>query len=140
MTHDNAEPQADDCNGVADATPTPETTAPPGDISVREAVRRAVAELGADAELDDILAHLQSKYSLCPPRGTVQSYLSLARKEARDGTISEPRRRGRPRRSASVNGPAPTPSLDDAIDALEILRDLADRLGDDNLHRLLDVL
>jgi hypothetical protein len=142
MTHDNAEPQADDRNGVADATPTTETAARLGDISAREAVRRAVAELGADAELDDVIAQLQSKYNLCPPRGTVQSYLSLARKESRDGSAAEPRRRGRPRRSAAANGQTltPTPSIDDAIDALEILRDLTDRLGDDNLHRLLDVL
>jgi hypothetical protein len=119
MTHDNAEPQTDDRNGVADATPATETVAPPGDISAREAVRRAVAELGADAELDDVIAHLQSKYNLCPPRGTVQSYLSLARKEARDGTAEPRRRRGRPRRTAAINGQTltPTPSIDDAIDA-----------------------
>lgn len=140
MTHDNAEPQADDRNGIPEATPTAETTASPGDISAREAVRRAVSELGADAELDDVIAHLQSKYNLCPPRGTVQSYVSLARKEARDGSPTEPRRRGRPRRSASANGQSPTPSIDEVIHAVEILHDLLDRLGDDNLHRLLDAL
>jgi hypothetical protein len=63
MTQDIAEPQAEDRNGVADAMPTAETVAAPGDISAREAVRRAVAELGPDAELDDVIAHLQSKYS-----------------------------------------------------------------------------
>jgi hypothetical protein len=34
----------------------------------------------------------------------------------------------------------PSPALDEVIDAVEILRDLADRLGEDNLRRLLDAL
>ena len=139
MTHDNTEAQADDRNGVADATPTDESIAQPGDISAREAVRRSVAELGAEAELDDVLAHIQAKYGLCPPRGTAQSYLSLARKDARDGPPTEPQRRGRPRKLAA-NGQPPAPALDEVIDAVEILRDLSDRLGDDNLRRLFDAL
>jgi hypothetical protein len=34
----------------------------------------------------------------------------------------------------------PVPALDDVIEAVEILRDLLDRLGDDNVRRLLDAL
>ena len=140
MTHDLADPQSDTREDVADATPSKETTAAPGDISAREAVRRVVAELGADAELEDVLAHIQSKYGLCSPRGTAQSYLSLARKGTRDGSPNEPRRRGRPRKLA-VNGQSPpAPALDEVIDAVEILRDLLDSLGEDNLRRLLDAL
>ena len=139
MTHDIDEPHSDALDSAADATPAAETTATPGDISAREAVRRSVAELGPDAELDDVLAHIQSKYGLCPPRGTAQSYLSLARRDARDGPLTEPRRRGRPRKPA-VNGQPPAPALDKVIEAVEILRDLADRLGEDNLRRLLDAL
>jgi hypothetical protein len=136
MSHDNGVPGTD----TLDATPTVETAAALGDLSVREDVRRTVAELGADAELDDVLAHIQSKYGLCPPRGTAQSYLSLARKDARDGLSGELRRRGRPRKVA-VNGQLPpAPALDEVIDAVEILRDLSDSLGEDNLRRLLDAL
>ena len=139
MTHDLAEAQTDGIDSDADDPPSPETATPVGDISAREAVRRAVAELGADVELDDVLAHIHSKYVLCPPRGTAQSYLSLTRKDARDGPLTEPRRRGRPRKPA-VNGQPPAPALDKVIEAVEILRDLADRLGEDNLRRLLDAL
>ena len=61
MTNDNVPAHHDAHDGVADATPTAESAAPPSDISAREAMRRAVSELGADAELDDVLAHIQSK-------------------------------------------------------------------------------
>ena len=91
MTQDIAAAHTD---ALTDSTPAPETAVPGGDISAREAVRRAVAELGADAELDDVLAHLQAKYGLCPPRGTAQSYLSLAAKTP----ATDPR----PNRAAAV--------------------------------------
>ena len=127
-------------DGIAEATPAAETTATPGDISVREAVRRAVAVLGPDAELDDLLAHIQNKYGLCPPRGTAQSYLSLTRRDARDGLPTDPRRRGRPRKLVVNSHSPPALALGEVIDAVEILRDLSDRLGEDNLRRLLDAL
>jgi hypothetical protein len=41
---------------------------------------------------------------------------------------------------ASVNGQPPVPALDEVIEVVEILRDLLDRFGDDNLHRLPDAL
>lgn len=140
MTHDIAEQPSDALHGVADDTPTAENSASPSDISAREAVRRGVAELGADAELDDVLAHIQNKYGLNPPRGTAQSYLSLARKDARDGPPTAPRRRGRPRKLAANGQSPPALALDEVIDAVEFLRDLFDRLGEDNLRRLLDAL
>ncbi|MGH2509716.1 MAG: hypothetical protein ACRDHZ_20240, partial [Ktedonobacteraceae bacterium] len=124
MMPDIAESHHDALDSVSYTTPTPDTATPPSDLSVREAVRRAVAELGPDAELDDVLAHLHTKFALTPPRGTAQTYLCLARKDARDAANSEPRRRGRPRKTAA-NGPAPpAPALDDVIEAVEILRDL----------------
>ncbi len=139
MTQDSAEAHTD---ALADTTPPPESAAPGGDISAREAIHRAVAELGPEAEIDDVLTYLRAKYGLCPPRVTAQSYLSLARKDARDGTSTETRRRGRPRKLAAnyLCFPPPSPTLDDAIDAVEILRDLCDRLGDDDVCRLLDAL
>ena len=136
MTNDLPEQQPE----AKVVVPTSEIDSTPADISVREAVRRAVAELGADVELDDVLAHIQSKYNLCPPRGTAQSYLSLARKDARDGLPNEPRRRGRPRKLAPNGQAPPALALDEVIDAVEFLRDLFDRLGEDNLRRLLDAL
>lgn len=124
-------------NGVPNANP--DNAAVSGELSVREAVRRTLAELGDDAELDEVLAYLDTKFALTPPRGTVQTYLSLARKQRRDGAASEPRRRGRPRK-ANSNDPTLNPALDEVLDAVEILRDLSDRLGDENLRRLLDAL
>jgi hypothetical protein len=139
LTQNISEAHTDALDGNADPTPPPEST-PSGDISVREAVRRVLAELGPDAELEAVLARIESQFSLCPPRGTVQTYLSLARKDNREGASGESRRRGRPRKAAG-NGPPPAaPSIDEVIEAVEILRDLLDRLGDDNLHRLLDAL
>lgn len=140
MTQNTAEPHSDALDDAIDPTPSPESATASGDISVREAVRRVLAELGPDAELDAMLARIESQFGLSPPRGTVQTYLSLARKDNRDGSSGEPRRRGRPRKASGNGPPVATPSIDEVIEAVEILRDLSDRIGDDNLRRLLDAL
>ena len=140
MTHDIAKAHTDALDDAADPAPTAESAATSGDISVREAVRRVLTELGPDAELDAVLTRIEAQFGLCPPRGTVQTYLFLARKDTRDSASGEPRRRGRPRKAGGNGHPPPAPSIDEVVEAVEILRDLSDRLGEDNLHRLLDAL
>jgi hypothetical protein len=142
MSSDLVEPPAASAEPPASALAAPPEPAPAaGDLSAREAVRRALGELGPDAEVEAVHAHLQSRFGLTPPRTTVQNYLNLARKDLRDGIPLEPRRRGRPRKPPA-NGTAPVPAalVEAVVEALEVLRDLCDRLGDDNVRRLLDTL
>jgi hypothetical protein len=145
MNSNETERQEDPLDGSALSPQRSESSPVPGEISAREAVRRAVGELGAEVEVEDVLAHVQGKYGLDPPRATALAYLSEAKKDVRHGAGLEPRRRGRSRKGAGNGHPAcappvAAPAVEEVVDALEVLRELCDRLGDDNIHRLLDTL
>jgi hypothetical protein len=99
-------------------------------LTKREAVRRAIADLGRDAMPLQLQGHIRSKFGIemSPDHISVEKRKTLL-KEAGEG------------KPAAAAKPAPQGN-GEAIDLadIEAVKDLVERVGADSLKKLIDVL
>ncbi len=133
---------------------TKDETAPEKTISKMEGVRRALAELGADAQPIDIKNHLMEKFKIDMTTAHISNYkTSLARgKSSKKGRpVGRPKgsksankntaessaiSQQAPVKMASNNGTGKSISLRD----LETVHDLVGRVGGNTLQNLISML
>jgi hypothetical protein len=118
------------------------------------AVREAVKELGVEALIGDVRQWVKDKYDLDMSDGLAQTYTYTARKELRErnGSASPntpkkavmqastpPKAVTPPPVQAPVSKGA-SPGVEEIIEAINVLKGLAQKLGKDNLVKLLDAV
>jgi hypothetical protein len=104
------------------------------------AVREAVKVLGVAAPVADVRKWVQDKYKLDLTDSVAQNYTSIARRETRTGSNGKapaPKKRGGGRKKAAAVGGA---GVDEVVNAVATLKQLTDKLGKDNVVKLVGAL
>jgi hypothetical protein len=108
------------------------------------AVREAVKTLGVEASLADVRKWVKDKYNLDMTDATLQNYVSAARKEVREQTGKPPART--PRKQAmraaarSSTGSGAGLGVDQVVEAITVLKGLVQKLGKENVAKLVEAL
>jgi hypothetical protein len=117
------------------------------------AVRLAVKQLGVEAPVAEVRKLVKDKYNIDLTDAVAQNYVSIGRRELRDGNGKAAKVKGRPK-AAPAPMPAPTPApvfatpkamgngvaIEQVIGAVTTLKGLVGTLGKDNLFKLVEAL
>jgi hypothetical protein len=107
------------------------------------AVREAVKTLGVEASLGEVRKWVKDKYNLDMTDATLQNYVSAARKEVREQTGKPPARTPRKQAmpaAARTSSSSPALRVDQVVEAITVLKGLMQKLGKDNVAKLLEAL
>jgi hypothetical protein len=103
------------------------------------AVREAVKALGVDAPVAEVRKWVKEKFNLDLTDAVAQNYVSIGRRELRDGTPGKVKRaKAAPRAMPKVMGNGL--AIDQVIGAVTTLRGLVGTLGKENLLKLVEAL
>jgi len=132
QTKPEAEPE------TVEATPEGHDSLGGSPMSKAQAVRNALAE-GVE-EIGDIEGFVKSRYGIEIPRQMISAYKAMEKKRAEKAT-GKP---GRKSRGAESSGSAPRArsggSESELLDAMEAMKPLVDKLGAENVKRIVDLL
>ncbi len=108
-------------------------------MSKAQAVRNALAE-GVE-DIGDIEGFVKSRYGIEIPRQMISAYKAMEKKRA-EKAAGKP---GRKARGAELSGSAPRAarsagSESDLLDAMEAMKPLVDKLGKEQVKRIVDLL
>jgi hypothetical protein len=108
------------------------------------AVREAVKTLGVEASLADVRKWVKDKYNLEMTDATLQNYVSAARKEVREQTgkppARAPRKQAMPAAARSSTGNGAGLGVDQVVEAITVLKGLVQKLGKENVAKLVEAL
>jgi hypothetical protein len=102
------------------------------------AVREAVKTMGVDASVEAVRKWVKENYSLDLTDSVAQNYTSIARKEARagsNGAAAPARKKRGPKPAAPASA-----GVDDVVNAVAMLKTLTDKIGKDNVVKLVGAL
>jgi hypothetical protein len=102
-------------------------------ITKMEAVRRALAELGQDAQPSDIQSYVKSKFGIDMEKTMISSYKTSLKAAGKSALTRKPKSQGARATSTRTTGGI---SLDD----IRAVKELADRIGADKVRELAEVL
>jgi hypothetical protein len=100
-------------------------------LTKREAVRRALGDLGPDATPTQMQGHIRSKYGIDMTPNHISTEKGNLRKQ--QGAASPP-----PQASAARTVEPKTPAI--ALHDIKAVKDLVGRVGADSLKKLIDVM
>jgi hypothetical protein len=108
------------------------------------AVREAVKTLGVESPLAEVRKWVREKYALEMTDATLQNYVSAARKEVRErngrAPAKAPRKQAMPTAARSSRGNGVGLGVDQVVEAITVLKGLVQKLGKDNVAKLLEAL
>jgi hypothetical protein len=107
-------------------------------ISKLDAMRQAVAKLGKDAPLADLLKAIKQDFGITLDRGLAYNYKSIVSSQT---TATTGKRKGRkPGRKPAAAATNSSKVVAISIDDIRAVKVLADRIGADKVQRLAQVL
>jgi hypothetical protein len=114
-------------------------------ITTLNAVREAVKTLGVESPLAEVRKWVKHQYNLAMTDATAQKYFYDARKELREQTATPPpartpRKQAMPAAARSAGGNSAGLGVDQVVEAITVLKGLVQKLGKDNLAKLLGAL
>ena len=127
----------------------------PNTMKKLPAVREAIQELGVDALVGDVRQWVMDKYSLDMSDGLAQTYTYTAKREFREANgkaatktpakaVTQVPMTPKPVTPAPVHAPVvskvASPSVEEIIEAIAVLKGLAVRIGKGNLVKLLEAV